>query len=507
MIDVDFVIRQSGGLFEKKSTLDSLHQEIADHFYPERADFTVKRHLGEEFAEHLMSGYPVQARRDLGDAFSSMLRRGQTWFDLRLTREEFETTATKQWLEYATGVMRRAMYDRAAKFVRATKEGDHDYSAFGQCVITLDLNRAEQTLLYRNWHLRDCAWAENSNGDIDTMYRKWKGTARGRKDKFKSLHPEVERMVATDPLKEVSCLHAMVPAGEGDKKYKSFYIDVDHKHSMEMVETDRFGYIVPRWSTVSGSQYAYSPAVVAALPDARLIQAITLTLLEAGEKYTNPPLLATAEAVRSDVNVMAGGITWVDSAYDERLGEVLRPISQDRGGFPMGFNIRDDVKFAIADAFYLNKLKLPPKGGMTAYEVSQHIQEYIRSALPLFEPMEMEYNGALCEETFDLLMANGAFGRDLPEELLGKEIRFQFDSPLQQTEGREQAERFREMLELMGVGAGADQTLPAHVDIHSAFRSALEGAGVPAMWMRDEDEAREVATRQQVAIEAQAANG
>jgi hypothetical protein len=50
-------------------------------------------------------------------------------------------------------------------------------------------------------------------------------------------------------------------------------------------------YVIPRWQTVSGSQYAYSPATVAALPDARLIQAMTLTFFEAGEKATNPPMV------------------------------------------------------------------------------------------------------------------------------------------------------------------------------------------------------------------------
>jgi hypothetical protein len=36
---------------------------------------------------------------------------------------------------------------------------------------------------------------------------------------------------------------------------------------------------------------------------------------------------------------------------------------------------------------------------MTAYEVGQRVQEYIRNALPIFEPMEMEYNAALCDES------------------------------------------------------------------------------------------------------------
>jgi len=68
---------------------------------------------------------------------------------------------------------------------------------------------------------------------------------------------------------------------------------------------------------------------------------------------------------------------------------------------------------------FLNKLSLPPADReMTAYETGQRIQEYIRNALPLFEPMEMEYNGALCEDTFEALMRVGAFGspQDIPGE-------------------------------------------------------------------------------------------
>ena len=501
MTSADFYVKQSNNLFTKKSSLDSLNQEIADHFYPERADFTVQRYLGSEFAEHLMSGYPVLARRDLGNSFASMLRRGHNWFELKLAREERETNSIKQWLEFATGIQRRAMYDRAAKFVRATKEGDHDFAAFGGCVISVELNRHQQTLLYRCWHLRDCAWAEDENGDINTLYRKWKPTASDLKRLFKNVHPEVISMIDKDPFREVNCLHAVVP---GDKrKYKSVYIDVENDFIMEEVDVNRRGYVIPRWSTVSGSQYAYSPAVVVALPDARLIQAITLTLLEAGEKYVNPPMLATTEAIRSDINLMAGGITSTDVAYDERLGEVLRPVTQDRGGFPLGFNMRDDIKFAISEAFYLNKLSLPPQGAMTAYETSQRVQEYIRNALPLFSPIEQEYNDALCEETFDLLMENGAFGSDIPKELLGKQTRFSFESPLEQSEGRDKAAKFEEMMAAIANSAQIDGTLASHIDLHKAFRGALEGAGVPATWMRSEREALESAAEQEQQQQAQ----
>lgn len=487
--DLNFLMKQEEHLFSKKSSMDSLWQEIADNFYPERAHFTMTRYLGEEFASNLMTGYPAMARRDLGDAFASMLRRQQNWFEIRLGREDQETTEILQWLEWATALQRRAMYDPKARFVRATKEGDHDFAAFGQCVISIEVNREEARLLYRTWHLRDCAWAENDSGEIVSFFRRWKPTASDLVARFKTVHEKVRNCLEKEPFKEIDCVHALVPGEK--RRFRSVYYDKQNKFPLEDIEVDRMTYVIPRWSTVSGSQYAYSPAVVVALPDARLIQAITLTLLEAGEKYVNPPMLATQEAIRSDVNIMPGGITWVDSKYDERLGEVLRPVSQDKGGFPAVFNISDSIRQSIADAFYLNKLNLPPQGDMTAYEVSQRIQEYIRQALPLFQPMEQEYNGALCDATFELLMAHGAFG-EIPRGLRGADVRFRFESPLQAAEDREKAIRFQEMIETMGLGAGVDQAVMHHVDIHEAFRDALSGLGVPADWMVDEKAAAQM---------------
>ena len=45
-------------LFGKKSPLQSLWQEIAENFYPERADFTLRRSIGTDFAANLMTSYP-----------------------------------------------------------------------------------------------------------------------------------------------------------------------------------------------------------------------------------------------------------------------------------------------------------------------------------------------------------------------------------------------------------------------------------------------------------------
>lgn len=505
------IIGHGDSLFTKRSPMLGLWQTIADNFYPERADFTFARNVGAEFASDLYSSYPIMARRDLGNSLSSMLRRDK-WFKIRTDLQDESVSALK-WLDTATDVQFKLMNARSSGFMRATKEGDHDFAAFGQTVISIELNKNKNGLLYRCWHLRDVVWSEDYAGNVDTIHRKWKPRAVDLKNMFKNVSSKVVDICKKKPNAEINCRHIVVPSEHYEAEdfsrfpYVSLFVDVDHDHVMEAIGINHKIYVIPRWQTVSGSQYAYSPCTVAALPDGRLIQAMTQTLLEAGEKFTNPPMIGVKEALRSDVQVYAGGMTWVNEQYDERLGEVLRPLTQDRGGMPIGFEMQDDVRNQIAEAFFLNKLTLPSAKDMTAYETSERIKEFVRQTLPLFEPMEIEYNGQLCEDTFELLSANGAFGSpaDVPEEIAGRDTIFQFSSPIKTAVDRDKGQTFLEMKNLLREAMEVDQGATANLDINEAFRDALEGVGVPAKWMNEDDvveQKREEQAMQQAAMMA-----
>ena len=489
----------------KRFALLSLWQEIADHFYPERANFTQERQLGTEFAEHLMTSLPVTIRRDLGNSFTSMLRpKDKDWFEIRVVDEDRETPDVKRWLEFAAGRMKRDMYARTSQFVRATKEGDHDFASFGQCVISVKFNLRLNSLVYQCWHLKDVAWMENDEGRIDTVVRAWNPTAKNLLDMFgeRGLHSKVVKKAKSGSAKmyeTVKCRHMVLPSELFNGKYRnpfvSVYLDLENMHIIEEVGINQNEYVIPRWQTVSGSQYAHSPATICALPDARLIQAMTLVLLEAGEKSTNPPLIATEEMIRSGIQTFAGGVTWVDAEYDEKMGEVLRPISQDYRGMPMGMEMHDRVAAQLMDALYINKIGMPRlEKEATAFEISQLVQDYIRQAMPLFEPMEQDYNGQICEASFNLEFSHGKFGPmdEVPKQILqGEDFEFRFQSPLHDNVERIKSNRFMEVKELLASAIEMDPTARFHVDIHQAFRDAVKGSGAPATWLVDEDKANE----------------
>lgn len=508
---------QGDKLFSKRASLMSLWQEIAQNFHPAKSDFTMQWMLGRDFSSDLASSYPILTRRDLGDQVGQMLRpTAKPWFHMRTSDVSMDNDVeSRRWIEWAEATMRRAMYDRDTQFTRATKETDHDFVTFGQAVMTVQpaISANGPHLLYRAWHLRDTAWAENDKGKIGQVYRKWKPTARQLAQMFPmTVSEEIKKASVEDPFREVQCRHMVLESEMVDGNFKrypyvSVYYDQENDTTLEMKGSFNLIYVIPRWEHLAQSQYAYSPATMTALPDARLIQAMTLTLLEAGEKYTNPPMIAVKEAIRSDISIYAGGITWVDADYDERLGEVLRPLSQDKSGFPIGIEAQRDCRALISQAFFLNKLTMPQRAAeMTAFEVGQRVQEYIRSALPIFEPMEAEYNGALCEITFDILLRNGGFGSPyaMPPALRGANIDFSFVSPLHDAIESEKSHKFMEASALIAQAVQLDPSSANVVDGSTALRDALNGIGVPAMWQRTmEEEMRITQAQAQKAAQAQ----
>lgn len=514
---------QSQQVFSKKSVLNSLFDEMAMHFYPERRGFTGERSIADDFAGELTTSFPILARRDLANSLDAMLRSGD-WFSIITNRGvEDKDNAALRWLQAAQKTQYRAMYDRKAKFQRATREGSNDYTTFGQYVMSVEVSMETLTLLYRTWHLKDVAWCENENGDIDVIHRKWRPTARELKRMFKDkVHEKVAKLADSKPYDVVNCEHVVMDINYYDNgrllepyknmkahdrpKWASAYIDMDNGQIMSELPSFVRIYVIPRWQTVSGSPYAFSPATIAAIPDARLIQAMTLTLLEAGEKSVNPPAIARTEILRSDLNLLSGGVTTIDPDYDDRQGKALEFLTTDKSGLNFGISLRNDIRNQLSEAFYLNKIMLPEiTKEMTAFETKKRMEEYARQALPIFQPAEAEENGAICEMTFELLMRSGAFGRvdAMPDSLQGQDISFSFQSPLQEAAGQVLAQRFIAARGLLVQVGEEDPGALNIMDVRTAVRETLT-ATIPATWINDEKKV--AAMDEQHAQQAEMAN-
>ena len=496
-------------LFAKKEPLNSLMQEIALQFYPVRATFTMAGdYLGRDHADHLHDSYPVLVRRELGNAISATLRpRDQRWFHASTLDDERDAEPSNaQYLEYITQTMRTSIYDMRAKFVRATKEGDQDFITFGQTVISVEESPDRAHLYYRANHLRDCAWLENDIGEVDHLHRKDRMSARNMVRRFgeKKCHKTVVDASRKEPGQEFNIRCVMMPSDEydyagadsyaggskGKGKRHPFimcYIDADNGKMLAEAPSPDFIFCVPRWQTLPGLQYAVSPCTSTALPDGRISQAMALMIQEAGEKMIDPPIAADGEVFR-EFNLQSGALTWADLAGDRKITDAFAPININ-GDMRTAFAMRADLRDMLAKAFFIDKLALPEATDkMTATEIRARLEEHVRNLLPLFEPMEHEYNGRLLDKTFFRMRLMKKFDTSMmPDDLSGADISWGFKNPLQEASTRILAAQFREAME---IEAGASQVgVPApRVNFALARDDAVRGIGIPAKWRRTEEE-------------------
>lgn len=512
------LIKQSESLFSKKSPILTLWQELALNFYPQRADFTINRSMGEEFASHLMTSHPLIYHRTISDLAQQILQPVSIpWISMRKRYGHDELSQeSKKYIERMASKQRQAMYDPVAQYVRSSKEMFRDVFAFGQAALEIDFSVKNNALIYRVEHLRDMAWCENENREIDTIYVKKKLTARQLVSLFgQKCSDRVREAANKDPYQEFNCLRCIVPSEyyEGAQKFNQPYtvvfLEENDSNILEEVGSLTKKYVIPRMATVSGSQYGFSPCSMIALPAARALQIMMLTLIEAGEKAVDPPTIYNSRIIKSDLSLFAGGATRADLEEGQRLSDSLMPIPSDYSGLTKAQEQFEAIKRELYEAFYLDKLNLPPDDGVerTAYELSKRLQQSSRDASPIFEPILTEINAPICEDTFTLLMENGLFGgkEAVPEELRGEAIDFVFENPLQNIKDESLSQQLMEILQLTQTVAQIDPKVIQDLDIRTAYREAISGSGAPESWIRDKSDADQIIIDQQQSEEEAAA--
>jgi hypothetical protein len=503
-------------LFTEKDSFNALFQAQAEIFYPERADFFGDRAYGDERYDGIFTSVPQRMRRDMANNLGAMLRpRGKDWFKCVVRPERLmEPKPHKQWLERTTRTQRNIVYSPPANFTRAMGEADNDYVCFGNAIIRHTYNQDRSGLLFSCAHLKDCAWAENHEGQVDELHERMNITLKQAVGLFgkENLPKEWQDNCDKHPERKVKVQRCVAPLelyeydkGERPRKnarFLSIYMacEVDEKEAgLGEGYFNWFPYLVRRWMTVSGEPYGRSPCAGVALADARTLNVAQQALLKSVEWKVDPPKYAAHDAIVGEINLRAGAITYIDSEY---LDKRLDPIKSMETGDPrFGIDLTDRLTMAMGQSFFRNLMKLPEKE-MTAYEAGKWIEEYVREAAPVFEPMEAE-NATLMDGVFERAMEQGAF-EEAPEALQGAEINFEFETPLSQA--------YRELRQQQAADLVAGMTLQAEVAPDSVDNVDWDAvtrdgrlANLPTDWARDPELVKQMrGSRGQAQAEEQA---
>ena len=481
------LLKRFDRLKSQRQNWESHWQEVADYMQPRKADVTKTRSRGDKRTELIFDSSPLQSVELLAASLHGMLTNPSTpWFSLRFKEEdmEFEDEA-KEWLESATETMYAAF--NKSNFQQEIFELYHDLITFGTAAMFIEEDD-EDILKFSTRHINEIFIAENEKGRIDTVFRKFKLSARAAIQKFGDVSANIATVAKKDPYEEIEILHAVYPRSDFNPKkqdkqnmpFESVYLDASSGDELSVSGFREFPFVVPRYLKASHEIYGRSPAMTA-LPDVKMLNEMSKTTIKSAQKQVDPPLLVPDDGFILPVRTVPGGLNFYRAGTRDRI----EPLNIG-ANTPLGLNMEEQRRNSIRNAFYVNQLMMQQGPQMTATEVIQRNEEKMRLLGPVLGRLQSELLKPLIDRAFALILRKNLF-RPAPEFLAGKDIEIEYVSPLAKAQKSSELQSIMRAIEIMGSLSNVAPVFD-HINMDKLVRHLADIVGVPQKILKPQSE-------------------
>ncbi len=489
-----------------RSHWESHWQELGDYICPRKADITKKRTGGDKRTELLFDGTAVHAAELMSASLHGMLTNAATpWFDLRYENNELNgDDEAKEWLEGATDVM----YQHLARsnFQEQIHELYSDLVTFGTAVIFIE-NDDDDGFRFSTRHIAEVYVSENEQGRVDTVFRKYKTTARAAVRQFgeQQVTQRIAKLNTDDPYAEIELLHVVMPREERNRRKKnavnkpfaSIYLDPDEKMVIGESGYDEFPYCVPRFLKASFEiGYGRSPAMTA-LPDTKMVNKMSEVVIRAAQLQIHPPLMVPDDGFMLPVRTTPGGLNFYRSGTRDRI----EPLNIGANN-PLGEMQLDQRRQAIRSAFYVDQLILGTGPQMTATEVVSRTEEKMKLLGPVMGRLQAELLQPLIGRCFAILSRQKKFA-PAPPMLQDGNIDIEYVSPLAKAQRSGDIQGILQMIEFLMPLMQLDQGVADYLDMDGLAKHIIKVTGTPAAVVRGEGEVSGIRENRAAAMQQQ----
>ena len=491
----------------QRANWDSHYQELADYMLPRKADIVRKRARGEKRMELIFDGTALQSVDLLASSLHGMLTSGATpWFHLTLKDDELGRDEEVQaWLEDTSSRMMRAI--TMSNFETEVHEMYVDLVVFGTGCMFVEMDKTSMRFSTR--HISEFYVAEDQFGIVDTVFRKYRLPARQAVQRFgiENVGKFIQKTFEKKPDEEVTVLHCVMPRKERDPTkqdnknmpFASMYICMETKMVMQESGFQEFPYVVPRFLKATGEVMGRSPAMVA-LPDVKMLNLMSKTIIQAAQKLIDPPLLVPDDGFLLPVRTQPGGLNFFRSG----TRDTITPLNTG-ANIPIGLNMEEQRRSAIRSAFYVDQLLTGGSPNMTATEVVQRQEERMRVIGPVLGRLMNEMLRPMIDRVFALMLRADMLAPP-PEILQGLDVDVEYVSPLARAQKSSSLNSTMKALEILLPLA---QALPVadHINADGLVNHIMDSLGVPKKVVKPQSEVdaarEEQAAQQQAMMERQ----
>lgn len=492
MIKPETTLRRWAAAESNKGGFTGHWDDLARVQLPRRAGFVTETAVGDQRTENIYDGTPMQAARGLANAVASFQwPEGEQSFHIHAEDDAIDNEEEAQaWMAKAEEIHSGIIDNPKARFRQARGEKDLDLVVFGTAFMFIGESQNLDNLLFQSIHLKDGAVLWGDEGDPQGMFRKRRFTVRQAAQRFglEALSKETREKAGNDKGLDstVDILHAVLLRDEGrpdalfanELPWADQWVEIGAKHEIKVGGFHEFPFIVPRWDTSSGEDYGRSPGMIA-LPDSNTLQSIGETMLVAGQRAADPPIMAPNDSSFSHLDTFPGALGYYD--VDTALALRGNPFFTMESGanMPLTRDMQLDMRDQVRWAFFKNILNLPIEGPqMTATEIIQRKEEFIREIGPVFGRLESDDKGPTVERSFMIALRAGAFP-PIPQILSGKGVRFEYESPVKKIRGQIQAAAARLWAQEQMALSHVDPAAMDLVNIEALGRFTHSASGLP----------------------------
>ena len=486
------IIRQYEDLKKEKDMFLPHWEDLARIMLPRRAGFIGEPIEGASRTESIFDGTPMQSARSLGHHMGFWLRPDSSeWYFIRAADDALnDDEQANFWLDSAKEKLDSALNNPRARFKQSTGEVDLDLVVFGTGVLFIGEGSDLNHLLFQSLHLKDVVLVFGEDGNLEgaMMCKHW--TVRQMMNKWgkNKLSEEVKKLIDQNKFNtKVKVLHAVMPRKEKffenpklavNMPVADIWLEKDEEHLLEEGGFHEFPFVAPRWDTTSGENYGRSPGMIA-LPDSATLQAMGETILVSGQRAADPPLMVPNDGAFNEINTFPGAVSYYDVEIARDLGgNPFFPL-QSGANLPITRDMQLDSREQVMRAFFKNVLNLPLGGPqMTATEVIQRKEEFIREIGPVFGRFETDYTAPMIQRSFNIMLRAGAFG-EIPEILQGQSVKFVFESPVNKVKQQIKAQAAKQWVaEQLELGQIMPEAID-HINVDGYSKVTHEADGVP----------------------------
>jgi hypothetical protein len=435
---------------------------------------------------------------------STLTPRVQRWHTLSNPQLKDNHNA-QLYLEQVCDILFSIRYNPKSNFASQIDECYRSLGKFGTACLLVD-DELGQGIRYKAIHLSEVFISENASGIVDTVYRKFKYTARQAQEAWgeENLPDKINQCAKDNPDEEFWFIHAVSPnTDEQDMRYfafKSYYVAADAKKIVSEGGYRKMPYIVSRYITEGNEVYGRSPAMDV-LPEIKTLNRARRAVLKQTEKAVDPVLLATDDAAINGLSLQAGAINY--GGVDEQGRQLVVPL-QTNARIDVGIDQINQMRQAINEAFLVTlfQVLVQDRPQQTATEVEYRQQEKGEMLAPTMGRQQSELLSPMIDRELDILSMAGILP-PMPQELLqlGGEFEITFEAPLNKIMRSNEAIAILNTLQTAAGMAQFDPSILQMFDIEEAMRILADIRGVPAKIMHSKEEV--AAMKQQQAQQAQ----